>query len=204
MLLFLCVIILIGRFDLPESPLWLIRQGRIKECNEMMIKLFGEPVVFEAEDAKTTRFIELFNKRHFSFVLFVAVIWTCCQEVIPMFAILYLWPSNCRFIRMGYRKKCGVRQCRDQPIFYVAGCIPAMFWLNQTGRRPLLIGSFAMMTLALSTLGIFPNLPILFVILAFATYAFFLGRTWHFYSGFIRMNYFQPISEHRRWGLLCR
>ncbi|MGM7489415.1 MFS transporter, partial [Proteus mirabilis] len=59
-----CVIILIGRFDLPESPLWLIRQGRIKECNEMMIKLFGEPVVFEAEDAKTTRFIELFNKRH--------------------------------------------------------------------------------------------------------------------------------------------
>lgn len=61
-----CVIILIGRFDLPESPLWLIRKGRIQECNEMMIKLFGEPVVFEAENAKTTRFIELFNKRHFS------------------------------------------------------------------------------------------------------------------------------------------
>ena len=32
-----------------------------------------------------------------------------------------------------------------------------------------------MMTLALFTLGIFPNLPILFVILAFATYAFFSG-----------------------------
>ncbi|TBL57113.1 MFS transporter, partial [Klebsiella oxytoca] len=36
-----CVIILIGRFDLPESPLWLIRQGRIKGGNKMMIKLFG-------------------------------------------------------------------------------------------------------------------------------------------------------------------
>ncbi|NAC33168.1 MFS transporter, partial [Escherichia coli] len=60
-------------------------------------------------------------------------------------------------------------------LFFMLGCIPAMFWLNQTGRRPLLIGSFAMMTLALFTLGIFPNLPILFIILAFATYAFFSG-----------------------------
>lgn len=88
-LLFLALLFLIGRFDLPESPLWLIRQGRIKECNKM-IKLFGEPVVFEAEDAKTTRFIELFNKRHFSFVL-------CCRNLDlpsdPDVCHLYLWPQ---------------------------------------------------------------------------------------------------------------
>ncbi len=29
-----CIIILIGRFDLPESPLWLIRKGRVKECEK--------------------------------------------------------------------------------------------------------------------------------------------------------------------------
>ncbi len=45
-----CIIILIGRFDLPESPLWLIRKGRVKECEKMMEKLFGQPVVFEAEE----------------------------------------------------------------------------------------------------------------------------------------------------------
>lgn len=27
---------LIGRFDLLESPLWLIRKGRIQECEKMM------------------------------------------------------------------------------------------------------------------------------------------------------------------------
>ncbi|AVA41437.1 MFS transporter [Proteus mirabilis] len=167
-----CVIILIGRFDLPESPLWLIRQGRIKECNEMMIKLFGEPVVFEAEDAKTTRFIELFNKRHFSFVLFVAVIWTC--QVIPMFAIYTFGPQIVGLLGWDTGRSAALGNVVIS-LFFMLGCIPAMFWLNQTGRRPLLIGSFAMMTLALFTLGIFPNLPILFVILAFATYAFFSG-----------------------------
>lgn len=37
-----CLLILIGRFELPESPRWLLRKGRVKECEEMMIKLFGE------------------------------------------------------------------------------------------------------------------------------------------------------------------
>ncbi len=53
------------------------------------------------------------------------------------------------------------------------GCIPAMFWLNSIGRRPLLIGSFAMMTIALALLGLVSNLGIILVVVAFAVYAFF-------------------------------
>ncbi len=55
------------------------------------------------------------------------------------------------------------------------GCIPAMFWLNSIGRRPLLIGSFAMMTIALALLGLVSNLGIILVVVAFAVYAFFSG-----------------------------
>ncbi len=39
-------------------------------------------------------------------------------------------------------------------LFFMLGCIPPMLWLNTAGRRPLLIGSFAMMTLALAVLGL--------------------------------------------------
>ncbi|MGS6554492.1 hypothetical protein ACUWFG_20055, partial [Escherichia coli] len=67
---------------MPESPRWLLRKGRVKECEEMMIKLFGEPVAFDEEQPQQTRFRDLFNRRHFPFVLFVAAIWTC--QVIPM------------------------------------------------------------------------------------------------------------------------
>lgn len=44
-----CLLILIGRFELFEFFRWLLRKGRVKECEEMMIKLFGESVVFDEE-----------------------------------------------------------------------------------------------------------------------------------------------------------
>ena len=50
-----------------------------------------------------------------------------------------------------------------------------MFWLNSMGRRPLLIRSLALMAAGLVVLGLFPDAPILVVILAFGLYAFFSG-----------------------------
>lgn len=167
-----CLIILIGRFDLPESPRWLLRKGRVEECDQMMIKLFGERVVFEEEPPKETRFSQLFTRRHFPFVLFIAAIWTC--QVIPMFAIYTFGPQIVGLL--------GLEQGRSATLgnmiislFFMLGCIPAMFWLDSIGRRPLLIGSFAMMTLALAALGFFPGLGIGFVVMMFAIYAFFSG-----------------------------
>lgn len=60
-------------------------------------------------------------------------------------------------------------------LFFMLGCIPPMLWLNTAGRRPLLIGSFAMMTLALAVLGLIPDMGIWLVVMAFAVYAFFSG-----------------------------
>jgi Sugar (and other) transporter. len=60
-------------------------------------------------------------------------------------------------------------------LFFMLGCVPAMFWLNSVGRRMLLIGSFLMMTLALALLGVVSNLGIGLVVFAFAVYAFFSG-----------------------------
>lgn len=167
-----CVIILIGRFDLPESPRWLIRKGRIAECQQVMEKIFGEPVIFDEEPAQQTRFLQLFNKRHFPFVLFIAIIWTC--QVIPMFAIYTFGPQIVGLLGWDQGKSAALGNVVIS-LFFMLGCLPAMYWLNSIGRRPLLIGSFAMMTLALTLLGLIPDLTMWLVVVAFAIYAFFSG-----------------------------
>jgi putative MFS transporter len=60
-------------------------------------------------------------------------------------------------------------------LFFLAGCVPAMYLLNSLGRRPLLIGSFAMMTLSLLVLGFFPLASIGVVVALFGAYALFSG-----------------------------
>lgn len=167
-----CLLIFIGRFDLPESPRWLLRKGRIKECEQMMFKLFGEPVVFEDEPPQETRFMQLFNKRHFPFVLFVAAIWTC--QVIPMFALYTFGPNIVGLLGWDQGRNAALGNVVIS-LFFMFGCLPAVYWLNKSGRRPLLIISFTMMTAALAVLGLVDKLGMSLVVTAFAVYAFFSG-----------------------------
>lgn len=167
-----CLLILIGRFELPESPRWLLRKGRVKECEEMMIKLFGEPVAFDEEQPQQTRFRDLFNRRHFPFCS------VCCRHLDlpgdPNVRHLHLWSANRWFVGIGVGKNAALGNVVIS-LFFMLGCIPPMLWLNTAGRRPLLIGSFAMMTLALAVLGLIPDMGIWLVVMAFAVYAFFSG-----------------------------
>ncbi|AKH88331.2 MFS transporter [Edwardsiella tarda] len=167
-----CIVILLGRVELPESPRWLIRKGRHAECQALMIKLFGQPVSFDDETQQETRYRDIFSRRHLSSILFVALIWTC--QVIPMFAIYTFGPQIVTLL--------GLEQGREAvlgnvviSLFFMLGCLPAMYWLNSIGRRPLLIGSFAVMTLALLMLGLIDQPGILLIVSAFALYAFFSG-----------------------------
>ena len=60
-------------------------------------------------------------------------------------------------------------------LFFLVGSLPAMFWLNSMGRRPLLIRSLFLMAVGLLALGLFPTAPLPVIICAFGLYAFFSG-----------------------------
>lgn len=169
-----CVIILFGRFHLPESPRWLLQKGRIKEYKEVLKTFFNITVEEEPhfESNKKTRYSKLFEKGYLNKIIFVGLIWTC--QVIPMFAIYTFGPQIISMLGLSEGKEAILGNIVIS-MFFLAGCIPAMYWLNSVGRRPLLIGSFIIMTLSLMILGIFPNPSIYVIVAAFGLYAFFSG-----------------------------
>jgi len=167
-----CVIILLGRMHIPESPRWLARKGRYEEAQAIVLRLFGANVQLEEEVAAKTRYRKLFEKGYLGRIVFVGTIWLC--QVVPMFAIYTFGPT----IMAAFGLNAGPEAILGDiviSLFFLAGCIPAMYLLNSLGRRPLLIGSFLAMTLSLAFLGFMPQVGILVIVMVFGIYAFFSG-----------------------------
>lgn len=167
-----CVILLIGRWGTPESPRWLMSKGRVDEARTIVRNLFGDDFTLEIEEVKTTRYSKIFEKGYFKRMIFIGTIWAC--QVVPMFGLYTFGPQIMEAFGFGVGKQAILGDIVIS-MFFLIGCIPAMFWLDSIGRRPLLIGSFAIMSIALAILGIFPDANIWIVVLAFGTYAFFSG-----------------------------
>ncbi|MFO1442150.1 MFS transporter [Bacillus sp. Bva_UNVM-123] len=167
-----CIILLIGRWGTPESPRWLARKGRVAEAQAIVNQLFGENVELEPEEVEKTQYRKIFTKGYFSRMMFIGTIWAC--QVVPMFGLYTFGPQIMGAFGFGAGKQAILGDIVIS-MFFLLGCVPAMFLLNSIGRRPLLIWSFAVMSFSLAILGIFPSANIWVVVAAFGMYAFFSG-----------------------------
>ncbi len=168
-----CIILLIGRHDIPESPLWLQSKGRTQEARAVVDRVFGPDVeISEAEKESKTSMKQLFKGGYFKRIIFLGIL-TLCQ-VVPMYAIYTFGPDIMTAFGLSEGHEAILGESAVS-LFFLIGTIPAMFWLNSLGRRPLLIGSLFFMAVGLLILGIFPDAPIWVVIIAFGLYAFFSG-----------------------------
>lgn len=168
-----CLILLIGRHDIPESPLWLRAKGRIEEARAVMDRVYGEDVDFnDEEQVGRTSIAQIFKGGYFKRVIYVGLLILC--QVVPMYAIYTFGPDIMTAFGLGEGRDSILGEAAVS-LFFLIGTFPAMFWLNSIGRRPLLIGSLAFMAVGLVILGVFPTAPVIVVILAFGLYAFFSG-----------------------------
>lgn len=169
-----CVFLFIGRIEVPESPLWLKSRGRDEEAQKVIERVYDCDVeIADTEEApEKAGFREVFSKGYASRILFLGIL-TLCQ-VVPMYAIYTFGPTIMTAFGLGAGKSAILGES-VLSLFFLVGSIPAMFWLDSMGRRPLLIRSLFLMAVGLTALGLFPTAPLPVVIGAFGLYAFFSG-----------------------------
>ena len=167
-----CIVLFIGRHDIPESPRWLAQRGQTDAARDVMHKVFGDDVELDDEEPTRAGFAAVFRQGYLSRVLYLGLLILC--QVVPMYAMYTFGPMIMSAFGLGEGSLSVLGEALVS-LFFLIGTVPAMYWLNSLGRRPLLIGSLALMALGLLIPGIWPGANVVIIIGAFIVYAFFSG-----------------------------
>lgn len=169
------LILVIGRWGTPESPRWLMGKGRTDEALAVVKQVFGpnaELADLGESEVEKTRYRKIFEPGYFKRTVFVGLFWTF--QMAPCFAIYTFGPDILKQFGMAAGKMAILGDIGISIVFLM-GTIVGLVSLNRIGRRPMLIWSFAFMTLGVLILGAYPQAPIWIVMAAFSIYAISTG-----------------------------
>ncbi|OUO90297.1 MFS transporter [Gordonibacter sp. An230] len=168
-----CVVLLVGRHDIPESPLWLAQKGRKEEADAVVRQVFGDEVELDFAPVEGRPSLSaVLRSGYLKRMAFLGVFILC--QVVPMYAIYTFGPDIMAAFGLNEGREAILGESAVS-LFFLVGSVPAMFWLNSMGRRRLLLVSLSFMFAGLAVLGAWPSAPVAVVVAAFGLYAFFSG-----------------------------
>jgi putative MFS transporter len=151
-------ILIFMRQGTPESPRWLIKKNRVKEAREVIQEDYGSDADIHKWEArgKKTRISKLFQSGYLIRTTYIGLFGMI--TIIPSFAIYTFGPEIMASLNLSQPGLSFIGTAVISFFFFI-GNIPALLLLYKIGRRPLIIVSFAVMTLGLLLVGLFPKGP---------------------------------------------
>lgn len=146
------LLITLLRIGTPESPRWLMRQGRIREAHEVVRRYLGANVLPGDEIASVTtrRISTLFSARYWRRTAFNSLFFICL--VVPWF-VIYTWlPTIAGSIGL----EDALTSSLILNLLLIVGALLGLVLTWRLSRRRFLIGSFLLLAIVLTVLAFTP------------------------------------------------